>query len=118
MTCITMIDARGVQTAECPLCGGNILRLDVIFDEDGTITFYMDWARCAQCGSFVTPPMPEEGNLIYPVGKEQKCQESSQTQSSKRGSIPLIKHIYSTRTKVSQIRSIKAVSTLQEIGIK
>jgi predicted RNA-binding Zn-ribbon protein involved in translation (DUF1610 family) len=67
---IVPIDARGVETSACPICGGNIIRLDVIFDEDGIVSFYMQDAECTQCGTLLTPPMPEVGNVLYPVMEE------------------------------------------------
>lgn len=52
------IDARGIPTAGCPVCGGNILKLDVIFDEEATISFYMLDAECSQCGTLLTAITP------------------------------------------------------------
>lgn len=64
---LTPIDARGPQTALCPTCGGNIIKIDAIFDEEGVVSFYMQDAECAQCGTLLTPPMPEEGNIYYDI---------------------------------------------------
>lgn len=52
------MDARGIPTRECPECGGNILRIDAIFDEDYDLSFYMLDAECAQCGCLITAPTP------------------------------------------------------------
>ena len=52
------MDARGIPTSECPDCGGNILRIDAIFDQDYEVAFYMLDAECAQCGTLVTAPTP------------------------------------------------------------
>lgn len=56
------LDARGIPTNACPVCGGNILTVDVIFDNNYEISFYMFDAMCAQCGTLVTAPTPE--NLV------------------------------------------------------
>ncbi len=43
---------------ECPECGGNIFKIDAIFDDDFEITFYMLDAECSQCGTHLTAPTP------------------------------------------------------------
>jgi len=62
---VVPIDARGPETRECPICGSNLIKLDVIFDEEGIVSFYMEDAQCSMCGTLLTPPMPRRGNIYY-----------------------------------------------------
>ena len=57
-----VLDARGIPTNACPKCGGNIITVDVIFDDEYTVSYYMYDAKCAQCGTLLTAPTPE--NLV------------------------------------------------------
>jgi rRNA maturation protein Nop10 len=43
---------------ECPVCGGNLFKIDAIFDDDFELTFYMLKAECSQCGEPLTAPTP------------------------------------------------------------
>ncbi len=54
------MDARGIPTAECPVCGSNFFRITAIFDyETYELGMYLlDDAECAVCDSLVTPPTP------------------------------------------------------------
>lgn len=40
------------------MCGGNIIKLDAIFDEEGEVSFYMLNAECSQCGTLLTAITP------------------------------------------------------------
>lgn len=55
-----MINLRGIPTTSCPLCGGNIIKVDAIFDEEGELSFYMLDAECSQCSTLLTAPTPED----------------------------------------------------------
>jgi ribosomal protein S27AE len=52
------VNLRGIPTRECPMCGGNIIKLDAIFDEEGEVSFYMLDAECSQCGTLLTVITP------------------------------------------------------------
>lgn len=54
------LNARGIPTNTCPICGGNIIRIDAIFDDDGELSFYLLDAECAQCGTLLTAITPED----------------------------------------------------------
>lgn len=53
-----MMDARGIPTSECPECGGNLIRIDAIFDEEYEVAWYQLDASCSQCGCLLTAPTP------------------------------------------------------------
>lgn len=55
-----MLNLRGIPTTSCLSCGGNLIKIDAIFDEDGELSFYMLDAECSQCGTLLTAPTPED----------------------------------------------------------
>ena len=56
---ISMIDARGIPAAACPLCGSKLLRITVEFDENYEIVRYLlNDAQCFECKSMITAPTP------------------------------------------------------------
>jgi hypothetical protein len=50
-------DYRGIPTARCP-CGGDLLKVIAIFDDEYEISMYMLDAECYYCGAQVTAPTP------------------------------------------------------------
>ncbi|MEY3378235.1 MAG: hypothetical protein RLZZ328_1395 [Bacteroidota bacterium] len=54
-----MINARGVPTAQCPICGSKLFKIVAQFDpEDYEIGMYFLDSECAQCGALLTIPTP------------------------------------------------------------
>jgi hypothetical protein len=54
-----MLDARGIPTAACPLCGSKLLRITAEFDENYEIIRYLlNDAQCFECKSMITAPTP------------------------------------------------------------
>jgi hypothetical protein len=54
-----MIDARGIVTHECPLCGSNVFRVGVVFEDFDVALWQLD-GECAECGALVTVPCPAD----------------------------------------------------------
>ena len=53
------LDARGIPTSACPVCGeGQFLIYATFDDEDYTIATYMLDAMCGTCGTLLTAPTP------------------------------------------------------------
>jgi hypothetical protein len=52
------INARGIPTRCCPMCGTNIFKVLVTFDEEYNIEQYLLDSECAECGTLVTAPTP------------------------------------------------------------
>lgn len=54
------IDARGIPSPVCPICGSALLRVTVQFDLDSyeISSYFLDDAECADCKSFITAPTP------------------------------------------------------------
>jgi hypothetical protein len=52
------INARGIPTTCCPMCGTNIFKILVTFDENYDIEQYLLNAECAECGTLLTAPTP------------------------------------------------------------
>jgi hypothetical protein len=57
---IEPIDARGIPTSSCPACDGNRFNIIAMFDDEYELSAYMLDAVCADCGSWVTAPTPED----------------------------------------------------------
>jgi len=55
-----IIDARGIPTAVCPMCGCGWFTVHAAFDDDYEISAYMLNAACDECGTLVTAPTPED----------------------------------------------------------
>ncbi len=53
-----MMDARGIPTRVCPVCGEDLLTINAVFDDAYEITFYHLDAECAICGTLITAPTP------------------------------------------------------------
>jgi C4-type Zn-finger protein len=54
----SVVDLRGIPTAECPMCGSNIITINAVFDSDYEISLYMLDAECAMCHTRLTAPTP------------------------------------------------------------
>jgi uncharacterized Zn finger protein len=52
------LNARGIPTRVCPICGTNIFKILVTFDEDYNLEEYLLNAECAECGTLITAPTP------------------------------------------------------------
>lgn len=52
------IDARGIPTRQCPMCGSELFTIQAIFDEDYNIAGYLLNAECAYCTTKLTAPTP------------------------------------------------------------
>ena len=54
------IDARGIPSAVCPMCGCGWFSVQIAFDDSYEISAYMLDAKCGDCGTLVTAPTPED----------------------------------------------------------
>lgn len=53
------MDVRGIPTCLCPMCGNDLFRALVRFDEDTyTIGMYHLDIECVSCGTLATAPTP------------------------------------------------------------
>lgn len=52
------INARGIPTAECPMCASRLFTIQAAFDDNYQIAQYLLNAECAMCGTLVTAPTP------------------------------------------------------------
>lgn len=53
-----MLDVRGIPTRECPMCGCDIFRVGVVFDDEYEVSAYFLDAECSECGTLLTAPTP------------------------------------------------------------
>ena len=54
------LDARGIPTSECPLCGTNIFLIRAIFSNEYEIAMYALDGECSECGTLLTVPTPKD----------------------------------------------------------
>lgn len=54
------IDARGIPSPVCPICGSALLRVTVQFDLETyeISSYFLDDAECIDCHSLITAPTP------------------------------------------------------------
>ena len=55
---VSMLDARGIPTRECPSCASTLFTIQAVFDEAYEIAQYFLDAECAICHTKVTAPTP------------------------------------------------------------
>ena len=53
-----ILDARGIPTAECPVCASRLFTIHATFDDDYEITTYLLDAKCSMCDTRLTAPTP------------------------------------------------------------
>lgn len=54
-----MMNTRGIPTAQCLVCGSNLITIVAVFDQETyEIDTYMLDACCYTCGALLTAPTP------------------------------------------------------------
>ena len=59
------LNARGIPTSVCPICGTNIFKVLVTFDEEYNIEQYLLDSECAECGTLITAPTPLDKENVW-----------------------------------------------------